>query len=187
MRLIAVAAMTADGKIAAPHHDKNRSGERAGGDEPVTTWTSREDTRMFVRVTRQAGVVIMGRATYDLLPAPLGGRLVVVLTRHVEAYESRAGEVEFSSAAPAEIVAALAARGFATAVLAGGAAVYRTFLAAGLVDELWLTVEPLLFGAGMPLLDGALPRTRLRLLEVARLAEHTVQLKYAVTRRDAPA
>lgn len=167
MRVIALAAMTADGKIA----------ER----EPAPLdWTSREDTRMFVQVTQRAGVVILGRTTYDSLPGPLSGRLVVVLTRHPEAHAPQPGEVEFTSAAPSEIVADLAGRGYTQAVLAGGAAVYHAFLAAGLVDELWLTVEPLLVGSGLALVSDDLPRIRLRLFEVVRLAENTVQLKYRV-------
>jgi len=32
------------------------------------TWTSREDKRMFAAVSRQAGVVVMGRATFEAMP-----------------------------------------------------------------------------------------------------------------------
>lgn len=168
MRVIALAAMTADGRIA----------RREPG--PVN-WSSREDKRMFVQVTRRAGVVIMGRTTYDSLPMPLAGRRVVVLTtRAAEQQLSQSDTVEFTSGTPKAIIADLAARGYTEAVVAGGASVYQAFLEAGVVDELWLTIEPLLFGDGLPLLRRETSDISLRLLEVVRLAEHTVQLKYRV-------
>lgn len=171
MRVIALAAMTADGRIARDDHD-------------AVAWSSREDRRMFVTVTRSAGVVILGRVTYELLPGPLAGRLVVVLTSHPERYAARPGEVEFSSAPLPELLADLSGRGYAEAVVAGGAAVYSAFLAAGLVDEFWITVEPLIFGAGVPLVRDTVLEVRLRLFEVVRLSERTVQLKYRVRRDD---
>lgn len=167
MRVIALAAMTADGRIARDDHDG------AG-------WTSREDRRMFVAVTRAAGVVILGRATYELLPRPLAGRLMIVLTSHPERHTPRPGEVEFTSAPPRELLADLSARGYATAIVAGGAAIYSAFLAAGLVDEFWITIEPLIFGTGVPLVRDLAHDVRLRLFEVVRLSEDTVQMKYRI-------
>ena len=135
---------------------------------------------MFVQVTRRAGVVIMGRTTYELLPAPLAGRLIIVLTTHPASQPAQPGSVEFMSGAPKDIIAALEVRGYAEAVVAGGASVYQTFLEAGMVNELWLTIEPLLFGDGLPLLHRELPEMGMRLLDVVRLADSTVQLKYRV-------
>lgn len=167
VRVIAVAAMTADGHIA--RH------AREGVD-----WSSREDKRMFVQTTRRAGVIVMGSRTYDVLPGPLAGRLVVVLTRHPEDRVAISGAVEFTSAAPTDVIADLAGRGYSEVVVGGGASVYSAFLEAGLVDELWLTIEPLLFGGGPSLVNRELPGARLRLLEMTQLAENTVQLKYRV-------
>lgn len=167
MRVIALAVMTADGKIA----------RLAPG--PVD-WSAREDKRMFAQETRRAGVVIMGRTTYELLPRPLPDRLVVVLTTSVTTWTPEPGRVEFMSGEPGDILATLAARGYAEAVVAGGATVYQEFMRAGVVDELWLTVEPLLFGAGLPLLRDEIQGVGLRLLDVVRLSEQTVQLKYRV-------
>lgn len=167
MRVLLLAAMTIDGKIARDHHE-------------LTSWTSREDKRLFVQVTREAGVVIMGRATFETLPAPLPGRLNVVLTSRTD-LPAREG-LEFTAEPPERVLARLAERGYQLAVVAGGARVYRAFLAAGLVDELWLTVEPLAFGHGVSLLgDDPLP-LRLALLECRRLGDHAVLLRYHVER-----
>lgn len=49
---------------------------------------------------------------------------------------------------PQAVLARLAARGIDHAMIEGGASIATAFLAAGLVDELWLYQAPLLLGAG---------------------------------------
>ncbi len=174
MRVLLVAAITVDGKIA----------RRA---DELNDWSSREDKRIFFRTSREAGVVIMGRTTYETLPTPLPGRLHVVLTSHPE-WHAPAG-VELTADPPARIIERLAERGYTTAVLAGGARTYREFLEAGLVDELWLTIEPLAFGGGISLFgddaaDATLLDARLTLLECQRLGEQAVHLRYQVVRKE---
>jgi dihydrofolate reductase len=167
MRVIAIAAITADGKIARNAH------------QPVG-WSSREDKQMFAQVSRAAGVVIMGRSTFEAMPAPLSGRLNLVLTSHPERFTPVPGLVEYASGTPQAVLGALAKRGQPEVIVGGGSTVYRAFLASGLVDELWLTVEPLLFGSGISLLDRAIPDLHLHLLELVRLNADSIQLKYAV-------
>lgn len=169
MRVLLLAALTVDGKIARSAHE-------------LSDWTSREDKRLFVRTSKEAGVLVMGRATYETLPAPLPGRLHVVLTRHPEDCAPAEG-VEFTAETPERVLADLAARGYTTVVLSGGAQTYHAFLGAGLVDELWLTIEPLAFGRGVSLFgDEPLNNVALDLLECERLGDHAVHLRYRVRR-----
>lgn len=167
MKVIAIAAITADGMIA--RHAQQ-----------YTNWTSQEDKQMFAAASRQAGVIVMGRATFQTFPKPLKDRLHVVLTAHPEAFISTPGVVEYTDAAPADILRALEERQFSEVIIGGGASVYRQCIEAGLVDELWLTVEPVLFGKGVSLLGNESVDIRMRLLEVVQLSSDTVQLKYAL-------
>lgn len=167
MRVLLVAAITVDGKIARDDHE-------------LTTWTSREDKRLFARVSREAGVLIMGRATYETLPAPLPGRLNVVMTSRPD-MPVPAG-VELTGDSPERVLGHLAERGYDTVVVAGGAQIYRAFLLAGMVDEIWLTVEPLAFGRGVSLLGDEPLDLRLELLEIQRLGDRAVMLRYRVER-----
>jgi dihydrofolate reductase len=171
MRVLLLAAITLDGKIA---RDASQ----------FTNWSSREDKRLFQRTSKEAGVVIMGRTTFETLPGPLPGRLMVVMTRNaMTAGQAEQPEgVEFTAEGPAEVLARLAERGYTSAVLGGGAQIYRVFLEAWLVDELWLTVEPLAFGAGISLFGDAPLDQRFTLLEVERLGEQSVHLRYRVGR-----
>ncbi len=167
MKVIAIAAITADGLIG-------RDARHA------TNWTSKADKQMFAAASRKAGVVILGRATFATFPKPLKDRLHIVLTAHPEAFASTPGVVEYTSAAPAEILRNLEARQFSEVIIGGGASIYRQFIEAGLVDELWLTIEPVLFGKGISLIGGDSIEIHMRLLETVQLSGETVQLKYAL-------
>jgi dihydrofolate reductase len=163
VRVLLLAVITLDGKIARHAHE-------------LSNWSSREDKRLFARTTREAGVVIMGRSTYETIGRPLPDRLNVVMTRHppVDAPEG----VEFTADSPRRILERLAARGYNAVAVTGGAQVYRAFLEAGVVDELWLTVEPLAFGEGISLFGDAPFEQRFALLEAQRLGEGAVHLRY---------
>ena len=167
MKVIAIAAITADGMIA--RHEQHH-----------TDWTTKEDKQMFAAASRQAGVIVLGRATFQTFPKPLKDRLHIVLTAHPEAFVSTPGVVEYTAAAPAEILDNLEERQFSEVIIGGGASVYRQFIEAGLVDELWLTVEPVLFGQGISLLGSGSVDIHMRLLEMVQLSRETIQLKYAL-------
>lgn len=163
MKTIMLMCQTADGKIAR------------STTEPAT-WTSKADKQAFVAATTAAGVVVFGRTTYETINRALPGRLTIVLSRHAPTTPPPAG-VEYWSGRPAELLAELERRGYTTVVVAGGAATNSAFLGEQLVDELWLTIEPLVFGAGLSV--AATPLSiPLQLLSCEKINDNTLQLKY---------
>jgi dihydrofolate reductase len=170
MKVIMVAVVTIDGKLA-----RNSA--------HFSDWSSPEDKRIFVSLSKRAGVIIMGNNTFKTLPAPLPGRLHVVLTHDATDKENLPGQVEFTDREPEQVLADLEARGYTEAVLGGGSQVNALFLQRGLVDEISLTVEPIIFGTGIDLLEGLELDLRARLVEVNRLNEAgTVHLRYELDR-----
>lgn len=107
--------------------------DRAIGRGNTLPWHLPEDLKHF-RATTQGAPVIMGRRTWDSLPArfrPLPGRLNIVVTR------DRAWQAE-GAVATAGLDEALAAAGdVPRAFVIGGAELYRSALARA--DELCLT------------------------------------------------
>ena len=158
IKVILIAAISADGKIA----------ERT--DQNSLDWTSKEDTRFFIERTKQAGALIMGRKTFATIGRPLKNRLNVIMTRDLSSsvVPAEAGLLEYTSASPVEIVKDLDARGYLEVAICGGSSVYSQFLKEGLVQELYLTVEPVLFGGGVSLTSG-FGRMNLQLLETKML------------------
>lgn len=128
---------------------------------PSTTWTSEEDHDFFVKKTKEIGIMIMGRATYETIGRPLKGRISVVMTRDSEAQAEKARQklkmdwlpnnLRFSSKTPREILQALTVEGYEQVALCGGASLYQLFMDEGLVDEMLITVEPVKFNEGIKL------------------------------------
>lgn len=65
--------------------------------------------------------------------------------------------------------------------LFGGSQLSATLMQAGLIDELWLSVHPILLGAGKPLFTH-IQRTALTLLQTQTYDNGLVQLHYKVVR-----
>ncbi|HWX08423.1 MAG TPA: dihydrofolate reductase family protein, partial [Gaiellaceae bacterium] len=103
---------------------------------------------------------VLERGAIVLTTAHAARRLAVPAAAEVVAVN------EGDSVDPAVAVAALRARGFETILSEGGPALFTSLLAAGVVDELFLTVSPLLAGRSgrrrLSLADGIelLPNTR---------------------------
>jgi dihydrofolate reductase len=101
--------------------------------------------------------IVMGRGSFQTILG-FGGdwpytKPVVVLSRSLAATdipEDLRDRVEVSAAAPAEVMAALAARGWSRAYIDGGQ-VIQSFLINGLIADMVLTVAPVLIGEGKPL------------------------------------
>lgn len=64
--------------------------------------------------------------------------------------------------------------------LFGGASLTASLMNAGLVDELWLSVHPILLGAGKPLFQNIKDRVQLELLESKTYDTGLVSVKYAI-------
>lgn len=164
MKTVLVAAMTADGFIGRdPNH--------------LADWTGKADKKLFVTVTKEAGVMVMGSRTFATIGRALPGRRTVVYTSKPETITAEG--VETTGEEPAELVKRLEKQGATGLAVVGGASIYRQFMAAGVVNELYITVAPLLFGSGVPLFGGEL-HARLELLETRTLDENTVLLHYKV-------
>jgi len=64
--------------------------------------------------------------------------------------------------------------------LFGGATLYAALMKEGLVDELWMSVHPILLGSGKPLFSEQEGRTRLSLLESKTYESGLVSIRYRV-------
>jgi len=167
MKVILLMAVTADGKIA-----KNSS-------HPAT-WTSKADKKIFVEETKKAGVIIMGQATYDTIGRPLPGRLNLVMNPEPDIVKNIPGSLEFTNTQPKELIVELEKRGFTSVIIGGGATINGLFLRENLIDEIWLTIEPKLFGDGLALFKNVDVDVNLELLEVKNLDKNVLQLRYRI-------
>ena len=143
-------------------------------------WTSKADKDIFVKRTKEAGVIIMGLATYKTIGKPLPGRLNIIMTFKPEEETNIPGSLEFTNKQPTELLTEIEARGFKEVILGGGTMVNSLFLKAGLVDELQITIEPILFGGGLTLFKDLDLNIKLELLEMKDLGGSVVNLRYKI-------
>ena len=164
MKTFIIAAQTLDGFIARK------------SDENSFDWTSKEDKAFFISKTKEAGVVVMGRNTFETIGKPLVGRRTIVMSRskkiEIEGAEST-GET------PEELLSRLEKEGFSEVAIAGGASIYTAFLKAGLVDKIFLTIESHVFGDGIKLFNKDCDQ-KLELVSNTKLGENTLLLEYNV-------
>ena len=107
-----------------------------------------------------AGAWIVGRTMHDVVNGwgddpGFGVPVFVVTSRPHEMVVKSDTTFEFVTGGIREALdRATAAAGEKNVIVMGGADVLRQFLAAGLVDELTLTISPVVLGAGKRLFDG---------------------------------
>lgn len=157
-------AITLDGKIAK---DKNQ----------LANWTSKEDKQLFMEVSKEHGVIIMGENTFKTFPKPLPNRLNVVFSYN--GGEDIENSVMWVSGDPEQVLIDLEKKSYTKALLGGGASINSLFLKHQLINEIIITIEPKLFGQGISLFSEDID-INLELLEHRLLNANVLMLRYKV-------
>jgi dihydrofolate reductase len=170
-RLQLFIATSLDGYIAGP-----------GGD---LGWLFHDADYGYTPFHARVDTVLMGRRTYETAlafePWPYAGRKAVVFTRNGDLRVSSPDTVA-TSRAPADVVAELRTRDGGMLWLVGGGELVRACLDADLVDDLVVSIHPLILGGGTPLVPRGTRRTPLTLTAERRFPSGLVQLVYRVDR-----
>jgi dihydrofolate reductase len=164
MKVFIIAALTADGFI----------GRNA---DHLADWSGAEDKKVFAKLTKEAKVMVMGSKTFDTIGRPLPERHTIVYTSNPSRFKDVG--VGTTSEDPAQLVKRLAGEGYEQIAVCGGASIYSLFMNAGIVDELYLTVVPKLFGTGVALFKDTLDKD-LSLVSIQKLDGNTLLAHYTV-------
>lgn len=167
MKVFIIAALTADGFIG-------KSSDHAAD------WTSKEDKQIFIRLTKEAGVMVMGSSTFDTIGKALPGRKTVVYTNRPNKYADQ--DVLTTNDQPAQLIEKLQAEGYEAVAICGGSQIYNLFLQSGVVTDLYITFAPHLFGKGIQLLNEATD-VDLMLNSVEKLGENSIFAHYSINNR----
>jgi len=171
MKLIWSPAVTLDGNIA-----------KADGN---SDWPIEADGNQFHELIKKCGCVIVGKNTFEQYKGevfPVEGAMTFIWTHDPANGEKHKG-VEYISGSPKEVLDTIEKRGYKECVLAGGSITNSAFVGAGLVDEITVTIYPLLFGSGMRLLSGDNIDIQLEFIDSTNIGEGVIRNRYKVIKQ----
>lgn len=166
MKIILYMAMTANGLIAKEDDD--------------TSWISKKEWDSYSAMVRKAGCMVIGRRTYH------------ILTKQPEFREFKKVKIvvvsskKFKTLSPLHIVAKSPKEALKelwdsdTVVVAGGGILNSAFMKEKLVDEIYIDVEPVVFGKGIRLFADSEFETKLELVGTRKISKNEIQLHYKV-------
>lgn len=165
-RYIAIAAITLDGKIGANEHH-------------FSSWTSKEDKKFMRALLDTCDVIIVGNSTYKTAKKPLSKRNCIVLTRSVKTSKRVSENLLYLNTKSISLRKCIQKAEYTKIAVLGGAQTYSYCLENGMLDELYLTIEPVLFGAGIPLFDGKFKLRKTKIISTKKLNRQGTLLIHA--------
>lgn len=135
-----IMATTIDGKIATSSYQ-------------FTDWTSKEDKDFLHKLLDKSDAIVVGHNTYKTAKGLLSKRNCVVLTRKVSKATRRGEGLTFFNPARESLDGFIRKAKYKRVAVLGGTQTYTYFLENNLVDEIYLTIEPLVFGKGFGMFE----------------------------------
>lgn len=161
-------------------------GKTTRGYKPPKLWASKEDQLYFKSLISQNNLIVMGKNTFNISRndiKPTKDKLRIVMVRNTEEFKDLevSNQLEFTSELPIQLVKRLTNLGYKQMLLVSGPKLNTSFFKNKLINELWLTLEPKIFGAGIGLVDQEQLDIRLQLLSCKKLnPQGTLLIKYQV-------
>jgi dihydrofolate reductase len=171
MKTILIFVSTLDGKVTK------------WGEPHVKLWSSHQDQEYYKKTWNEARLIVMGSNTFTAGSFPSLDHQLIVMTGHPDKYKNlkNPGQVEFTSESPAKLTERFKSKGYEQMLVVGGPHVATSFLKEQLIDELWLTLEPKIFGTGGNFVTDVKLDINLHLLHYEKVNEQgTLITKYAV-------
>ena len=164
-KYILIAAVTIDGKIAK--HSRH-----------MTDWTSKEDKEFMRAQLDKCDVIVVGNNTYKTALEPLSKRNCIVFTESIKSTMMKSLLCLYLNPKTADIQEIIKKNNYKTVCILGGMQTYTYFLEKGLIDELYITVEPIIFGKGLSLFNTPVEEKNFELVSVKKLNDSGTILIY---------
>lgn len=166
MKVILYMAISLNGMIAKSDDD--------------TSWISKEEWDSYSLAVRTDGNLIVGHRTYN------------ILTKQPEFSELKdvklvvVAQEDFQTLSPNHLVAHSPKEAlkllndFEKVVVAGGGTLNASFVEENLVDEIFIDIEPIILGQGIPLFRNKDFERKLKLVGQKKITDNEIQLHYEV-------
>src|SRR3972149_942623 len=165
MKITLYMAISIDGYVAKKDGDSD--------------WVSEIDTKNFEREIKEKGCIILGRRTFKQYEGelyPVKDVTNIVLTTNSSIENSYPNVIYVNS--PKEAIETATNKGHDEALLIGGGTTNGLFFKEGLIDEVILSVHPLILGDGIKLFEDVEKMLELQLLNTEEIGNGIIQLVY---------
>lgn len=143
----AMAVVSLDGKIAL---DSSH----------FTNWTSAEDTEHLKNMLAASDCILVGNNTYKTAEEPLSRRNCAVISRQFHVPVHTVNEtLRYCNPAYLNLKQYFEQSSWDSICVLGGTQIYSLALELGILQDIFLTIEPLLFGTGLPFFEKNANRT----------------------------
>jgi dihydrofolate reductase len=174
MKTILIFVSTLDGKITK------------WGEPHVKSWSSHQDQDYYKKIWNESQLIVMGSNTFNAGSFPSSNPQLIIMTGQPDKYKSlnTSGRIEFTNESPVELTDRFKSKGHKQMLVVGGPHVATSFLKEQLIDELWLTFEPRIFGTGGNFATDVNLDISLRLVHLEKVNEQgTLITKYVVLKK----
>lgn len=174
MKITLFIATSLDGYIAGPDDD--------------LSWLFTDADYGFTDFYDSVDALVMGRGTYEVIKTfgkwPYSGKHAVVVSSKTDVEPSTPDTVSFRGELK-DLSEDLKSQGYENVWLVGGGELVRSYLSEGLIDNINVSLHPVLLGTGIPLFPDGFPRTMLELEAAESYDSGLVQLQYRVKKKKA--
>lgn len=171
MKVIMYPGISLDGFVAKLDYDDS--------------WISDEDNDRYEERVNEAGCLLVGRKTYELFQDWFdnfgNGKVIVFVCTTGSKYKDKE-RVKFIRGSAEEIIKQIEKYNFDELIVCGGGEINGLVAAAGLVDEIIVSVQPIVLGAGIPLFGSYKPELKLEVLSFNEDIKGIVQNHYRVVK-----
>jgi dihydrofolate reductase len=162
-------ATSLDGYIAGPDDD--------------LSWLFTDTDYGFDEFFESVDTLIMGRGTYDVVRKmgkwPYRGKRTMVVTRS-EKIEITTADTAYFNGSLKNLEELLKEQGTKRSWLVGGGELVAGYLEEGLIEEVVVSVHPVILGKGVQLFPPGIQKTKLSLINAEAFDSGLVQLRYKV-------
>lgn len=168
MKITQYSAISIDGFIAKSNFDAE--------------WISEEDWKIFTQILKQKRVVVMGSKTMEMSGEdfPYDCELNIVATSQKELHKKTTKQILYTDKSPKEIAKEVEKRGFDELLVIGGGKMNASFLEADLIDEIILSIQPIILGQGIKIFNTKSIESKLELINIRKVTDNLVQAIYKI-------
>jgi len=144
-------------------------------------WISEKDSEIFEKMCKDYGCIIVGRKTFEQYYQdlyPMEGITNIVVTSQTDKTFKEENVVVANSIH--EALKKAGEKKFEKVLLVGGGTINGSFLKENKINEIILSVHPLIFGNGIKIFQNAEIQKKIKIKHVEKFDDQMVQLQYEV-------